>query len=70
LIAETKVGYKIREAQMQKIPYMVVAGDKEIESKRFSSIKKWKNIEGLTINKLLVQFSIKILRGLDLMVTD
>jgi threonyl-tRNA synthetase len=26
-----KVGYKIREAQMQKIPYMLVVGDKEAE---------------------------------------
>ncbi len=27
-----KIGYKIREAQMQKIPYMLVIGDKEKES--------------------------------------
>lgn len=27
-----KIGYKIREAQMQKIPYMLVVGDKEIEN--------------------------------------
>lgn len=27
-----KVGYKIREAQLEKIPYMIVIGDKEIES--------------------------------------
>ena len=27
-----KLGYKIREAQMQKIPYMLVVGDKEAES--------------------------------------
>ena len=26
-----KIGYKIREAQMQKIPYMLVLGDKEVE---------------------------------------
>jgi len=28
-----KMGYKIREAQVQKIPYMLVVGDKEIEAK-------------------------------------
>ena len=28
---EEKLGYKIREAQMQKIPYMLVLGDKEVE---------------------------------------
>jgi threonyl-tRNA synthetase len=27
-----KIGYKIREAQMQKIPYVLVVGDKEMES--------------------------------------
>ena len=27
-----KIGYKIREAQMQKIPYMLVIGDREAES--------------------------------------
>ena len=27
-----KIGYKIREAQTQKIPYMIVVGDKEAES--------------------------------------
>ena len=27
-----KIGYKIREAQLQKIPYMLVVGDKESES--------------------------------------
>ncbi len=29
---QEKIGYKIREAQMQKIPYMLVIGDKEIEA--------------------------------------
>ncbi|HEY6555606.1 MAG TPA: threonine--tRNA ligase, partial [Vicinamibacteria bacterium] len=27
-----KMGYKIREAQMQKVPYMLVVGDKEVEA--------------------------------------
>ncbi|HEX9058845.1 MAG TPA: threonine--tRNA ligase [Clostridia bacterium] len=27
-----KIGYKIREAQMEKIPYMIVIGDKELEN--------------------------------------
>ena len=28
-----KIGYKIREAQIQKVPYMLVIGDKEVENK-------------------------------------
>jgi threonyl-tRNA synthetase len=27
-----KLGYKIREAQMQKIPYMLVVGDRDMEN--------------------------------------
>ena len=31
-----KIGYKIREAQMMKVPYMLVVGEKEVESKSVS----------------------------------
>ena len=29
---QEKIGYKIREAQMEKVPYMLVIGDKEMET--------------------------------------
>jgi threonyl-tRNA synthetase len=29
-----KIGYKIREAQLEKVPYMLIIGDKEIESNK------------------------------------
>ncbi|MGR5952656.1 His/Gly/Thr/Pro-type tRNA ligase C-terminal domain-containing protein [Bacillus paranthracis] len=31
-VRDEKLGYKIREAQMQKIPYVLVIGDKEMEN--------------------------------------
>jgi threonyl-tRNA synthetase len=31
-ILNEKLGYKIREAQLAKIPYTVVIGDKEVEA--------------------------------------
>lgn len=31
-----KLGYKIREAQLQKTPYMLILGDKEVENKKVS----------------------------------
>lgn len=31
---QEKIGYKIREAQLQKVPYMLVIGDKEVEAKK------------------------------------
>ena len=30
---QEKIGYKIREAQLQKVPYMLILGDKEVEAK-------------------------------------
>ena len=35
-VRNEKIGYKIREAQLLKIPYMVIVGDKESESKTLS----------------------------------
>ena len=29
-----RLGYKIREAQLQKVPYMLVVGDKEVEARQ------------------------------------
>ena len=34
-----RLGFKIREAQLQKIPYMAVVGDKEVESNTISARK-------------------------------
>ena len=34
-----KIGYKIREAETQKIPYMIIVGDKELEGK-FLSVRR------------------------------
>ncbi len=31
-----KIGYKIREAQLEKVPYMFVVGDKDIENNSVS----------------------------------
>jgi threonyl-tRNA synthetase len=31
-----KLGYRIREAQVQKVPYMLVVGDKEVAAKSVS----------------------------------
>ncbi len=32
-VRNEKIGYKIREAQLEKVPYMIVLGQKEIENK-------------------------------------
>jgi threonyl-tRNA synthetase len=44
-----KLGYKVREAQMQKIPYMLVVGDREVESATVSPRQRdGKNIGPMT----------------------
>lgn len=35
-----KIGYKIREAQMEKVPYILLVGDKEIESRSVAVRKR------------------------------
>ncbi len=35
-IRNEKIGYKIREAQLEKVPYMMIVGDKELEEKKVS----------------------------------
>ena len=44
-----KIGFKIREAQLQKIPYMIVLGDKEVESKSLA-VRKRRSKETRTID--------------------
>jgi threonyl-tRNA synthetase len=41
-----KMGYKIREAQAQKIPYMLVLGDKEAQSGQVSVRNRFQGDEG------------------------
>ena len=43
-----KIGYKIREAQMQKIPYMLVVGAKEEEEGLVSVRSRFEGDEGQT----------------------
>ena len=44
-----KIGFKIREAQLQKIPFMVVLGDKEVES-RTLAVRKRRSKETRTVD--------------------
>jgi threonyl-tRNA synthetase len=54
-----KIGYKIREAQMQKIPYTLVVGDKEVES---GSVAVRKRGQGDVGGKLASEFISDILK--------
>lgn len=45
-----KMGYKIREAQMQKIPYQLVVGDKEVENNEVN-VRKYGSKDQETVEK-------------------
>ena len=49
-----KLGYKIREAQIQKIPYMLVIGDREMESNRVSPRERsGKDLGAIDLNEFI-----------------
>ncbi|MCX5845143.1 MAG: threonine--tRNA ligase [Deltaproteobacteria bacterium] len=49
-----KLGYKIREAQIQKIPYMLVIGDREMESNRVSPRERsGKDLGAIGVNEFI-----------------
>ena len=59
-----KMGYKIREAQLEKVPYMIIAGDKDIEND-VVAVRSRKNGDMGTMNidelisKLLLEIATK-----------
>ena len=65
-----KMGYKIREAQVHKIPYMVVVGPKEAEENKIAIRSRFKGDEGTTtvkdfINKINDEIENKTIRKVE-----
>ena len=54
-----KTGYKIREAQMQKIPYMLLMGDKDIEAGTVSVRKRGEGDIGAVSPEAFVEMVLK-----------
>jgi len=47
-----KLGFKIREAQLQKIPYMLVIGDKEMENRTVTPrFRNGENLEPMSVDE-------------------
>ena len=52
-----KIGFKIREAQGQKVPYMLVLGDQEVENKTAAlRSRKNENFGTLSIDEIVAKF--------------
>ena len=53
-VRNEKIGYKIRAAEVEKIPYMVVVGKREMEEGKVSVRRKWKGQVGsLAVDELI-----------------
>ncbi len=57
-----KIGYKIREAQLEKVPYMLVIGDKEVEA---SSVAVRSREEGDIGTMKVEDFEVKLLEKIE-----
>ncbi len=49
-----KLGFKVREAQVQKIPYMIIIGDREAEQKTLTArLRSGKNLPAMGIDEFI-----------------
>ena len=59
---EEKIGYKIREAQLQKVPYMLILGDKEVNSNSVGvRARKEGDIGAMEINEFIEKINEEII---------
>ncbi len=60
-IRNEKLGYKIRDAQIQKIPYVLVIGDKEMENASVN-VRKYgeENSEVVSLHEFIENLQIEI----------
>jgi len=60
-IRSEKVGFKIREAQLKKIPYMIIIGDKEVENSNISvRDRKEGDLGSMSLDDFIVKISKEI----------
>jgi threonyl-tRNA synthetase len=58
-----KLGYKIREAQLAKIPYAVVIGDKEVQAQTVAARRRGgENLAPMSISDFLERLRSEVLQ--------
>jgi len=60
-VSNESLGKRIRNAKMQKIPYVIVIGDKEKEAKVITVEGRTEKLEGITIEKFLEKIKEEIM---------
>ena len=53
-----KIGFKIREHTLQKVPYLLVVGDKEVEADSVAvRTRSGENLGTMTVDEFIERFS-------------
>jgi threonyl-tRNA synthetase len=61
-----KLGYKIREAQVQKVPYMLVVGEREAQQGAVSVRKRsGEDLGALPVERFLAEVTVEVDPGRD-----
>jgi threonyl-tRNA synthetase len=59
-----RMGFKIREAQLQKIPYMLVVGDREVEANTVGvRLRSGEDLEAISVDDLVERISAEAVPG-------
>ncbi len=57
-----KIGYKIREARMQRLPYMLILGDKESDTRTLTVRNRaGESVEGVNLDEFIAKVNMQIL---------
>ncbi len=60
-LSNEKIGYKIRSATLQKIPYLVIIGDQEVENKTITVRKRdGEDLGGMPINEFIDKLNLEL----------
>ena len=64
--SDEKIGYKIRSAQLEKAPYMIILGKNEIENKTVSvRARNGEKLEGISVDKLIEKLKEEVKQALN-----
>ena len=56
-----KLGFKIREAQLQKIPYMLIIGDQEMKDRKISvRLRSGKEIKNVSLESFVKKINLEV----------
>jgi threonyl-tRNA synthetase len=63
-VRNEKLGFKIREAELQKIPYMIVTGDKEVSTATVAPRgRKGEKISPLSVEDFIARLAAEYVPG-------